>query len=99
MPRLDETLPEVTNVPTPTATADQSGVCGARAGPARGGPVRLGWARRACGLRADDALPHAGRVASVHLPRSGWRAGPLTRAGRVTGAARARAMLQARPLR
>ena len=54
-----------------------------------GAPLRLGRARRACGVGADDALPLAGRVAGVHTPRPGWRVDTLKRAGRVTGAAAA----------
>ena len=46
-----------------------------------------------------DALPLAGRVAGVHLPRPGWRAGTLKRTGRVTGAARPEAVRQERPWR
>ena len=54
------------------------------------GSTLLGRARRACGLGADDALPHAGRVAGVHLPRPGWCPVTLKRTGCVTGAAQAR---------
>ena len=88
-PRLDGALPEVAYAPAPTAAPDQSGLCGAVARPAPWGTVVLGRTRRACRLRADDALPLAGRVASVHLPRPGGRVDTLKRAGRVTGAAAA----------
>src|SRR5882724_4855563 len=90
MPHLDGALQEVAYAPAPTAAPDQSGVCGAVARPAPRGTAGLGRARRACGLGASDALPRAGRVAGVHLPRPGWRAGPVKRVVRTMGAAEAR---------
>src|SRR6516165_6254806 len=65
MPRLDGALQEVAYAPAATAASDQSGVCGVVACPALRGPARVGWARQAWGLRTDDALPLAGRVACI----------------------------------
>src|SRR5262245_28408547 len=90
MPCLDGALPEVADVPAPAAAPDQSGLCGAVSGPAPLGTNELGRTRRACGLGADDALSLAGRVAGVHPPCPGGRAGPVKRVGRTTGAAQAR---------
>src|SRR5215510_7885936 len=70
MPRLTRGLQEVVYAPAPTAAPDRSGVCGVVACPAPRGPVRLGRARRACGLRAGDALPLAGGTGGLPQPRA-----------------------------
>jgi hypothetical protein len=91
LPRLDGALPEVAYGPALTATPDQSGLCGAVACPAPPrGPAVVGGACRACGLRADDALPHAGGVAGVHTPRPSGSAGTVKRVVRTRGAAQVR---------
>src|SRR5262245_29868343 len=78
MPRLNRGLQEVVYAPAPTATPDRSGVCGVVACPAPRGPTRLERARRACGLRTDDALLLAGRTRGLHPPRPGQHAGTVS---------------------
>src|SRR5262245_31573730 len=77
MPRLDRGLQEVAYAPAPPAAPDRSGVCGVVSCPAPRSPVRLGWARRACGLRAGDALPVAGGTGGLHQPRPGEYTGTV----------------------
>src|SRR5262245_8176764 len=77
IPRLDRGLQEVVYAPVPAAAPDRSGLCGVVTCPAPRSPIRLGWARRACGLRADDALILAGGTGGLPQPRPGGRAGTL----------------------
>src|SRR5262249_39716467 len=94
MPRLDRGLQEVAYAPAPTAAPDRSGVCSVVACPAPQGPTRLGRARRACGLRAANALPLAGRVGGLHPPGAGRggaaRRGPVSPPGATTSKERRR---------
>src|SRR5262245_59644862 len=78
-PRRDGALLEIAYASAPTAASDQSGLCGAVSHSAPRGTPGLGRARRARGLGRDDALPLARRVADVHTPRPGWRAGIVKR--------------------
>src|SRR5215510_7007489 len=96
MPRRDGALPEVAYAPVPTAAPDQSGVCSAVSRPAPLGTNELGRARRACGLRADDALPLAGRVAGVHTPCPRGSAGTVKRVCVLWARPRPEAVLQER---
>jgi hypothetical protein len=68
-----------------TVAPDQSGVCGVVSCPASRSPDRLRRARRACGLRAGDALPLAGGAGGIHKPRPGWPSGTVKLVIRVTG--------------
>src|SRR5215470_2048106 len=77
MPRLHRAWQEVAYAPALTVAPDQSGVCGEVSCPAPRGPSRLGRARRACGLRAGDALPLAGGARRLDQPRASWLAGTV----------------------
>src|SRR5215472_16289300 len=90
MPCLDRGVQEVAYARAPTAAGERSGVCRTVADPTLWDPARLGRARRACGLRADGALPLPGRAGGLHQPRPGGCAGTLKLVARAQGDRRAR---------
>src|SRR5215813_6954720 len=85
MPRLHRAWQEIAYASALTVAPDQSGVCGVVSCPASRSPSRLGRARRACGLRAGDALPFARGAGGIHQLRPGWPAGAVKLVMRVTG--------------